>query len=101
MEELIKEELINKAKALGAKYMVGIEGTDLKLFLKQPSKEVFKAWYATYPDDAAAANETVIRSTVIKEVSDMEIFDDYKALASVFSQLSEIMSLKKSTLSIL
>jgi hypothetical protein len=95
------EELIKKAKSLGAKYQVLVEDTEYVLFLKEPSKEVFKAWYATYDSDPSSANETVIKTLIIKEVSTMEVFNDYKSLASVFRQLGEIMALKKSTLLIL
>ena len=100
MEDLLKkeEQRLTKAKNLGAKYRVNIEEDSKSLFLKEPDKTTYKMWYATYEDDPAGANETVVRTLTIKEVSDMEIFDDYKALASVFQQLGDIMSLKKSTL---
>jgi len=92
------EERIAKAKSLGAKHMVEIEEDGKYLFLKEPKKADYQAWFALQKDDVILANETVIRTLAIKEVSDMEIFDDIKSLGSVFGQLSEIMALKKSTL---
>lgn len=91
------EEREAKAKSLGARYMVSVEDEKF-LFLKEPSREVYKAFFTVYDQDPAAAKETVLRTLVIKEVSDMDIFNDYKSLLTVFTQLSEIMALKKSTL---
>ncbi len=88
-----------EAKSLGAKYAVVVE--DKVLYLKEPEKEVYKAFFALYDQDPAGAKETVLRTLVLKAVSDMEIFDDYKSLLAVFTQLSDIMALKKSTLKIL
>lgn len=101
MKEKIDEKRLTKAKNLGAKYVIKVE--DNLLFLKEPDKPVYKAWYAQYSEDSTAANETAIRSLVIKEVSDMDIFNDanYKLLASCFNELADIMGLKKSTLLIL
>lgn len=101
MEDKVNEieaKRLSKAKNLGAKYRVNIDEDGKSLFLKEPDKITYKAWYSLYEEDPTAANETVVKTLTIKEVSDMEIFDDYKALASVFQQLGEIMSLKKSTL---
>lgn len=94
----IEEEILNKAKNLGAKYIIEIEEDEKVLFLKEPTKVMYKAWFALRDTDVIAANETLIRSLVIPEVSDMEILEDIKSLGSAFSQLGDIMALKKSTL---
>lgn len=97
-----EDALLNKAKNLGAKYIIKIDDEDDRvLFLKEPTKIMYKAWFAMRESDILAANESLMRTLVIQEVSDMEIFDDIKALGSAFSQLGEIMALKKSTLVIL
>lgn len=90
------EERENKAKSLGAKYAVIIE--DKILYLKEPTKEIYKMFFSVYDQDPAGAKETVIRTLAIKEVSDMDILEDYKSLLTVCAELSEIMALKKSTL---
>lgn len=96
---MTQEEREVKAKALGAKYAVVID--DKTIFLKEPSKEVYKAFFALYDQDPASAKETVVRTLAINEISDMDVLNDYKSLLTVCAELSEIMALKKSTLKIL
>ncbi len=97
------EERKAKAKNLGAKYAIAVEDEkgDKFLFLKEPDKAAYKAFGDLYEQDITTAKETALRMIVIKEISDMDIFEDYKALLSVFNQLADIMALKKSTLEIL
>lgn len=97
----MEDERIERAKALGAKAIVEIEGEDKVLFLKEPTKAMYQAWFGMQGSDIIMANESLLRSLVIKEVSDMEIFDDIKSLGSVFGQLDKIMALKKSKLTTL
>ncbi len=92
------EERESKAKNLGARYAIIIEDDNKVLYIKEPVRENYKMFFALYDQDAAGAKESVLRTLVINEVSDMEVFDDYKSLLAAFSQLSEIMALKKSTL---
>lgn len=92
------EEKKVKAKGLGARYVVGIPDDNKFLFLREPDKAVYKAFGDLYNQDVTTAKETALRMITIKEVSDMDIFEDYKALLSVFNELAEIMALKKSTL---
>lgn len=93
-----EDERTQRAKALGAKFAVHIEEDDKIIFLKEPGREVYVAWVAGSENDPMSANETVIRTLAIKEVSDMEVLNDYKALGAVMKQLGGIMALKKSSL---
>ena len=92
------EDRYTKAKALGAKYAIEIEGEDKIIFLKEPTKPVYQAWFALHSEDLLSANETVIRTLAIKECSDMDALEDIKSLGSMMGQLAEIMALKKSNL---
>lgn len=92
------EEIEITAKNLGAKYAVTIEEDNKILYLKAPSKIIYEAWLDTFDNNPRLAAETVIKSLVIKEVSDMDVLEDFKSLGSVFGQLKEIMALKKSSL---
>ncbi len=87
-----------KAKSLGAKYAIVIEETSKTLYVKEPDKTLYDMFFTLFDQDPRGAKESALRSLVIKEVSDMDIFEDYKALLSAFNQLSEIMALKKSIL---
>lgn len=101
-EEIAKNELYEKrklkAQTLGAKYEIGIKEDGTILFVKEPDKTLYDAFFAIYDSDSRKAKETALRTLVIPEVSDMGIFDDYKALLGAFNELSEIMAVKKSTL---
>ncbi len=92
------EERNIKAKSLGAKYAIIIEDDNKVLYLREPVRENYKMFFALYDQDQAGAKESVLRTLVINEVSDMDVLEDYKSLLGAFSQLSEIMDLKKSTL---
>lgn len=94
------EQRLNKAKNLGAKYRIKIEEDGKVLFLKEPEKTHFKMWF-DLKEDTLASNESLIRSLVIPQVSDMDILENMKSLGGVFAQIGEIMALKKSTLEIL
>lgn len=100
-EEIKLQARKDRAKELGARYVVGIVDDNKFLFLKEPDKAVYKAFGDLYQQDVTTAKETALRMIVIKEISDMEIFEDYKSLLSVFEDLADVMALKKSTLEIL
>lgn len=87
-----------KAKTLGAKHVIGIEGEDNVLYIKSPDKTLYDMFFDTYDANPRAAKETLLRSLVIKEVSDVEILEDPKTLYSACNQLIEVLALKKSTL---
>jgi hypothetical protein len=91
-------EKLNKAKALGAKFEIGIEGEDKVLYVKDVDKVLYDMFFDTYEKDPKSAKESLLRSLVIKEVSDMEILEDPRYLYSACNQLFAILDLKKSTL---
>jgi hypothetical protein len=90
-----------KAKSLGARYAIVIDESGKTLYIKEPDKILYDAFFDIYDSNPRSAKETALRTLTISEVSDMDIFDDYKALLSAFVQLSEIMAVKKSTLKML
>ncbi len=92
------EQRLAKAKSLGAKYAIVIEEDNKILYVKEPDKILYDAFFEIYDSNPRAAKETALKTLVVKDVSDMEIFDDYKSLLSAFAQLSDIMAVKKSTL---
>ena len=88
-----------KAKSLGASYEIGIKEDGKVLFLREPDKALYDVYFAILDDkDNRPAKETALKTLTINEVSDIEIFNDYKALLGAFSQLADIMAVKKSTL---
>lgn len=93
----VDEQRISKAKNLGAKYQITIEEDGKVLFLKEPEKTHFKMWF-DLKEDTLASNESLIRSLVIPQVSDMDVLENMKSLGGAFAQIGEIMALKKSTL---
>lgn len=88
-----------QAKALGAKYAIVVD--DKVIYVKEPDKTIFKMFLSLYDQDPAGAKESTMRTLAIKEVSDMDLFEDYKCTLTIMSQLSEIMALKKSELKVL
>lgn len=92
------DERVIKAKSLGAKHVIGIEGDDKFLFVKSPDKTLYDMFFDTYDENPRASKESLLRSITVKEVSDMDILEDPKTLYSACNQLVEVLALKKSTL---
>ena len=104
MEDKVKKgDVVSKAKALGAAFRVEVEHEDEKVigYLKKPDRLTLSAVLKLLETDTLKANETLLRTCLIKEVSDMRIVDNDDIFLSVLPQLSDLIVLKKSTLTAL
>lgn len=97
------EELINKAKALGADFKIEVEnGEEVVVgFVKKPTRQTLSVVMKLLETDSLKANETLLRTCLIKEVSDMRLVDNDDIFLSVLPQLQNLITLKKSTLTTL
>lgn len=97
------EELINKAKALGADFKIEVENGEETIvgFLKKPTRLTLSAVMKLLETDSLKANESLLRTCLIKEVSDMRLVDNDEIFLSVLPQLQNLITLKKSTLTTL
>jgi hypothetical protein len=90
-----------KAKSLGAVHKIVVEdekGEDVVGYLKKMDRTTYSAVVKILETDRIKANETLLRTLLIKEVSDMRLVDDDDIFLSVLPQLSNIIVLKKSKL---
>jgi hypothetical protein len=96
-------DLDDKAKALGAVHKLVVEdnGTEVIGYLKKMDRVTYSAIIRLLQDDALKANETLLRTCLIKEVSDMRIVEDDDIFYSVIPQLANIIQKKRSTLTVL
>ena len=105
MEDLLKkeEQRLTKARNLGASFKVEVEheGKMVIGFLKKPDRATLSAVIKLLDTDTLKANETLLRTCLIKEVSDMDIVENDDIFLSVLPQLSNLITLKKSTLTAL
>jgi hypothetical protein len=97
------EELIKKAKSLGADFKIEVESGEETIvgFLKKPSRVTLSAVIKLLETDTIKANETLLKTCIIKEVSDMRLVEDDDIFLSVLPQLQNLIALKKSTLTTL
>lgn len=97
---MTNEELEAKAKSLGAKFKIVVDndGEEIVGFLKKPSRTLISATMKLGETDMLKANESLMRTCLIPDVSDMRLVDDDDIFMSALSQLSEIITIKKSTL---
>jgi hypothetical protein len=100
---MTEQEKETKAKNLGASFKIEIENGEENIvgYLKKPSRILYSAVMKLLQDDVIKANETLLRSCLITEVSDMRLIDDDDVFMSVLPQLSNIIELKKSKLTTL
>ena len=105
MEDLLKkeEQLLTKAKNLGASFKVEVEheGSSVIGFLKKPDRATISMVLKLLETDQLRANETLLRTCLIKKVSDMRLVEEDDIFLSVLPQLSNIITLKKSSLTAL
>ncbi len=100
MDEL---ELDAKAKNLGAVFKIEVEDGDKKItgYLKKPDRALYSACIKLLESDTLKANETLLRTCLIKEVSDMRLVDDDDIFMSVLPQLANLIQKKRSILTTL
>lgn len=89
-----------RAKSLGAAHKIEVEsnGETIIGYLKKMDRTVYSAIVKILEQDRIKANETLLRTLLIKEVSDMRLVEDDDIFLSVLPQLSHIIVLKKSKL---
>jgi hypothetical protein len=93
--------LDEQAKKLGAIHKIEVtDENDLSVigYLKKMDRTTYSAVVKILETDRIKANETLLRTLLIKEVSDMRLVDDDDIFLSVLPQLSNIIVLKKSKL---
>jgi hypothetical protein len=93
--------LDDQAKKLGAVHKIVVEdekGEDVVGYLKKMDRTTYSAVVKILETDRIKANETLLRTLLIKEVSDMRLVEDDDIFLSVLPQLSNIIVLKKSKL---
>jgi hypothetical protein len=107
MKEQLEKSLDEKAKSLGASFKIEVEevvdGETKKVtgYLKKPDRTLYSACIKLLEVDTLKANETLLRSCLIKEVSDMRLVDDDDIFMNVLPQLSNLIQKKRSTLTTL
>jgi len=115
MSKVKEKELSEKEKALqarheaaklaGAKVVIIIEdvnGVDKVIYCRVPHRKSVGIWRANYKTDPLEANFNLIRSCVIEEISDKDIFIDpsnatYIAIADEAAAVANIIEIKKSS----
>jgi hypothetical protein len=102
-ENLDQIEKDQKAQALGAYCKISVEhGEELVVgYLKKPDRTLYSACIKLLQIDMIKANETLLRSCLIKEVSDMRLVEDDDIFLNVLPQLEHLIQKKRSTLTIL
>jgi hypothetical protein len=99
-EKAKSDALDERAKKLGAvtKLIVEDDNGPVIAYMKKVDRTTYSACIKLLEQDAIKANETLLRTCLIKEVSDMRIVEDDDVFFSVLPQLRNVISLKKSTL---
>ena len=88
-----------KAKSLGAIKCVEVEGGK-RLYLKMPHRNIIGIVMSQMKVNMIQASETLAKATAIREVSDMDIFENDGLFLSCISGINELLDdvqLKKST----
>jgi hypothetical protein len=100
LEQKKADDLEKKAMALGAAFKLVVESEDGPIvgYMKKVDRVTYSACIKLLEADHIKANETLLRTCLIKEVSDMRLVEDDDTFFSVLPQLANIITLKKSTL---